>query len=496
MKILVTGGTGVIGRGLIPELLERGHSVRLLSRHADADAKSYAGVEPHNGDIAEALTLDGAADGCDAVIHIAGIVTENSPDTTFESVNVGGTRNVLAEAKRAAVARFMYVSSLGADRGESDYHKSKHEAEVLVERSGLAWTNVRPGNVYGPGDDVISLLLKMVRALPAVPIIDRGTQEFQPVWYRDLARALAAALERDDVHGRTMELVGDEVTSMNDVISRLSKITGRSPLKLPVPASIATIASRLVGKLVDVPIDDNKLTMLDENNTAAHGSSELRELLGDAPTSLDAGLKELADALLEQLPEDGVGRLEHKKFFADIRGSLYPAASLMTQFRAQLNDLMPIEFAAEPGTTANVEIGETLTGALPVRGNFQVRVEEVTPTHVVFATLEGHPLAGTVEFTSGDTADGVRFAIDVHARAANLIDLVAIRTIGGPMQSANWRAVVQRVVDLSGGTSDGVQTESRTISGTEADEVETRIRTLVQRRERNESAAAPRKEAP
>src|SRR5689334_22160282 len=132
MKILVTGGTGVIGEGVIPELITRGHHVRLLSRHADEDAQQWPGVEPFTGNVADASTLRGAADGCDAVLHIAGIVEEDPPKLTFESVNVGGTRNILDETKRANVKRFLFVSSLGADVGQSEYHKSKKAGEELT----------------------------------------------------------------------------------------------------------------------------------------------------------------------------------------------------------------------------------------------------------------------------------------------------------------------------------------------------------------------------
>src|SRR5215212_947400 len=125
MKILVTGGTGVIGEGVIPELISREHAVRLLSRHADDDAKQWPGVEPFAGNVAEAASLNGAADGCDAIVHIAGIAFEDPPKLTFQAVNVDGTRHVLDEAKRANVKRFVYVSSLGADVGASDYHQSK-----------------------------------------------------------------------------------------------------------------------------------------------------------------------------------------------------------------------------------------------------------------------------------------------------------------------------------------------------------------------------------
>jgi uncharacterized protein YbjT (DUF2867 family) len=484
MKVLVTGGTGVIGEGAIPELLARGHNVRLLSRHAKEDAKQWQGVEPFEGNVADADSIRGAADGCDAVLHIAGIAAENPPEVTFDKVNVGGTRNMLDEATRAHVQRFVFVSSLGADIGESDYHKSKREGERLVQQSDLSWTIVRPGNVYGPGDEVISMILKMVRALPAVPMIDGGDQEFQPIWHEDLAKILATVVERNDIGKQTLEAAGPEITTMKELIERFAKITDRSPVSVPVPMQLA----QLMSSVLPLPVDDNKLTMLQEKNVIRGTSAA--PLLGVETTPLDRGLNLLADALKEALPEDGFGSLEHKRFYADIQGSRMNAVAIMSAFRERVNEFMPIEFVAEPGAADKVEKGVTLTGSLPLRGNFQVRVEVADPTHVVFATLEGHPLAGIVEFTSTDTDQGVRFAIDTYTRASNFFDWVAVRTVGAPAQDANWRAVVQRVIDATGGTSEGVQQEKEKLDDAAAAAVEKRVRGIVQERKRDESAAS------
>ncbi|HEY0156911.1 MAG TPA: NAD(P)H-binding protein [Thermoanaerobaculia bacterium] len=476
MKILVTGGTGVIGEGVIPELIARGHSVRLLSRHAKEDVKQWPDVEAFEGNVADAQSLTGAADGCGAVLHIVGIVEENPPHATFQSVNVDGTAHILAETKRAQVRRFVFVSSLGADTGESDYHRSKLAAEKLVQASGLDWTIVRPGNVYGPGDEVISLILKMVRALPAVPVIDRGDQEFQPIWHEDLAKVLAGAVESNDHGAQVLEAGGPDVTSMNDLLRRFAEITGRSPVRVPVPSVLAQFG-----------IDENKMKMLQEKNVVRGRSATA--VLGVTATPLDRGLRLLADALQETLPEDGFGALEHKTFKATMTGSRYNAVSLMSLFRDKVNDFMPIEFVAEPGAPDKIEKGATLTGSLPLRGNFQVRVEVADPTHVVFATIEGHPLAGIVEFTSADTPQGVTFAIDTYTRASNFFDWVAVRTVGAPAQNANWRQVVQRVIDASGGTSDGVHEEKEKLSEEDAAGVEKRVRGLVQERKREEVRA-------
>lgn len=487
MKILVTGGTGVIGEGVIPELIARGHSVRLLSRHAGEDSKQWKGVEAFDGDLSRPESLAGAAAGCDAVLHVAGIVKEQPPELTFKAINVDGTQHVIDEMRRAGVARLVYVSSLGADRGESAYHRSKREAEVLVERSDREWVIVRPGNVYGPGDEVISTILKMVRALPVVPVIADGTQEFQPIWYQDLGRVLAESLERVEVSRQTLEAGGAEITSMNDLLERFAEITDRTFLRVPVPMPLAHLATRVSVPGMQLPVDEQQLTMLEEKNVV-RGRSAM-DTFGITPTPLDQALKTLADAIPEQLPEEGFGSMEHKRFWADIRGSKHTPASLMDHFRRNVSDVMPIEFAAEPDVAEEANEGETLTGAIPGRGNIQVRVEVSEPTHVVFATVEGHPLAGIVEFTASPIQDAIRFSVEVHARAANFFDWVGMKTVGRPAQNATWRTVVQRMVDASGGSADSIEESIVTLDDAEAQQVEKRVRELVQRRKREESAA-------
>lgn len=489
MRILVTGGTGVVGSATLDELLSNDHRVRLLSRNAEVDAKRWSGVEAFDGDVSDAASIEGAADGCDAVLHIAGVVVDD--DALLTSINVGGTRNLVGEAGRAGVKRFVFLSSLGCEEGASSYHRSKREAENIVRESALDWTIVRPGNVYGPGDDVITKLLKLLRTLPALPIIDDGEQPFQPIWHEDLARALSATLARNDLRGQTLDLSGDEVTSMTDLIDRLAAITGRDPIRVPLPAA-AVSAVTAVGEAAGftLPVGTNKLTMLHEHNVIS-GSNALTDLLHIEPTPLGEGLRMLAQTLPEQLPEEGFGALHHKRFFADIEGAGCTPQSVMNLFRNDGLSIMPVEFGVENSAQSRLVTGATLTGKLPVRGTFQVRVEVATSTRVILATLEGHPLAGIVDVSTEQHGTAIRFAIDVYARAANVLDFIAINTIGAPLQAANWRKTVQGIIDASGGTSPaGVQQESRSLDEAEGEELTKRIRTLIQKRQRDESGSA------
>ncbi|HYO92610.1 MAG TPA: NAD(P)H-binding protein, partial [Pyrinomonadaceae bacterium] len=459
------------------------------------DAEEWPeGVEPFAADVSDKESLSGAADGCDAVVHITGIVNESPPEVTFESINVEGTRRVLKEAERAGVRRFVFISSLGADRGRSAYHQSKRRAEEIVKKAKCEWLILRPGGVYGPGDEVISTLLKLIRTLPAIPVVDGGGQRFQPVWFEDVGKAVAKAVEMPGLSGQTLELAGAEITTVNEVIDKLSNITGRSPARIPVPSFIAALGAQLfdgsslgsqVKKLtgLDAPVDEAKLQMLlEENFIKGRKKNGLTDTLGIDALPLDEGLRALADQLPEQDISDGVGELERKLFYADIEGSRYNATELLEEFRARVMEVMPLEFQAEPGAASRVEKGATLTANIPLRGNIQVRVEEVTPKRITFVTIEGHPLAGVVQFKTSQLKKRVRFTIEIHTRHASIFDRLTMALGGSMMQNMNWQEVVERVVEMSGGTATaGVESESVTLDEDQAKKAEEMVEGIVKR---------------
>ncbi|HEX2165828.1 MAG TPA: NAD(P)H-binding protein, partial [Longimicrobiales bacterium] len=250
MKVLVTGGTGVIGTATVTELIRRGHHVRLLSRGADEAHADWEGsVEPYPCDIGDPDRTRGAAEGCAAVIHITGIVEESPPEVTFERINIGGTENIVREAERAGVRRFIFVSSLGVERGSSEYHRSKLAAEEIVRGSALAWTVARVGAVMGTGDETVSVLLRMVRTLPVIPTIGDGEQQFQPVWNEDVGWALAECLEHSDVAHETLRIAGPEVVTVREVIDLFKAVTDRWTIRLPVPSFVAGAGSAAASAL-------------------------------------------------------------------------------------------------------------------------------------------------------------------------------------------------------------------------------------------------------
>src|SRR5205814_10463634 len=118
MKVLVTGGTGVVGQAAVNELLKHGHTIRLLSRNAKADAQLWPdGVESCPAAISDQSGLRGCAEGCDPELHVAGITEESPPALTYESVNVAGTRSIVSDAARSKLGPSRQIASSESEAG-------------------------------------------------------------------------------------------------------------------------------------------------------------------------------------------------------------------------------------------------------------------------------------------------------------------------------------------------------------------------------------------
>ncbi|HKR07637.1 MAG TPA: hypothetical protein VJS39_00490, partial [Gemmatimonadaceae bacterium] len=347
----------------------------------------------------------------------------------------------------------------------------------------------RPGNVYGPGDDVISRLLTMVRTLPVVPVIGGGDQQFQPIWVDDLSRAIGESVRRTDLHGRVLELAGEERTSIDELLDRLSEITGRDPARVPIPNFLASAGVNMAAILgVKIPLTESQLIMLSEGNwIRTPGNNALTGVFQIKPTPLDSALRSLSDSLPEQMPGEGVGLFKRRRYWIDIEGSRLTSEQLFALVRDRFGEIVPLtmDLGAEPDTPKILEKGSTITMSLPVRGNVQIRVERLTKNEAVLVTLAGHPLAGAVRFLSEQIADSLRFQVQLYDRPANLVDWFLMRAVGEKVQAKSWETMLGTLVTESGGTcASGIQHEEEILDQEKADRVEAWLADLILARKR------------
>jgi uncharacterized protein YbjT (DUF2867 family) len=299
MNVLITGGTGFVGRVVVCQLHEAGHRIRLLARDPGAStARELAarfGAEPWEGDVVRGVGLGKATEGMDAIIHLVGIISEVGQQT-FESVHVGATRALLDAARTAGVRRFVHMSALGARPGaDARYHRTKHAAEELVRGSGLAWTIFRPSLIYGVGDGFINLFIRMSRFSPILPVIGSGRSRFQPVAVDDVALCFVKALVEPNAENRTFDLCGTEALTLGEIIDAILRVTGRRRGRIRIPAGLARVQASILEVVYPLvmrqapPLNRDQIIMLEEGNV---GDSEAaRQLFGWRAQPLAQGLE-------------------------------------------------------------------------------------------------------------------------------------------------------------------------------------------------------------
>ncbi|ETK30638.1 SDR family oxidoreductase [Microbispora sp. ATCC PTA-5024] len=212
--VLVTGGTGTLGRLVVPALRDAGHAVRVLSRRA---RDSGDGVDHVTGDLLTGAGVEPAVDGAEVIVHLAG-----GPKGDDEA-----TRNLVRAASRAGVRHLVYISVIGADRVPLGYFRAKLGAEQAVAASGLPWTTLRAAQFH----DLVLKVVRQMARLPVVPV--PGGLRFQPVDARDVADRLVG-LTLGEPSGLVPDLAGPRVYGLGDLVRGYLAAAGRRRPTLPV----------------------------------------------------------------------------------------------------------------------------------------------------------------------------------------------------------------------------------------------------------------------
>jgi NADH dehydrogenase len=284
--VTVFGGGGFIGRYVCEALFKAGVRVRVASR----DPRRAYIIQPlaqvgqlgfARADIGDAASVLEAVKGASAVVNLCGTFGR-----TMRRVHVEGARHV-AEAARAERAKaVVHISAIGADaESESNYGRTKSEGESAVRKAFPKATIIRPSLVFGPEDDLTNRFAGMAR-LPFLPVI-AAKRKFQPVYVRDLARAIArAALEPSRFGGKTYEIGGPQTMNMVELHRAILDITGQDPEIVAMPDLFGSILSKF-GWLPGAPLTRDQWLMLSHDNVPAKGAAGL-EAFGIRPTPLAA----------------------------------------------------------------------------------------------------------------------------------------------------------------------------------------------------------------
>jgi NADH dehydrogenase len=282
--VTVFGGGGFIGRYVCEALLKSGSRIRVAELHPRRawflqPLGGVGQVSAIAADLSRPETFARAVEGADAVVNLVGIFKGN-----LELVHVHGAGKLAAAAKAAGAKSFVHVSAIGADPDSaSDYGQTKGRGEQAVRAAFPGATIIRPSVVFGPEDDFTNRFASLAR-LPLLPVIAPNTR-FQPVFVRDLGKAIAAAALDPRTHaGTTYELAGPEVMTMRELNEEIAIMAGQSPELVETPDFVASIMASF-GFLPGAPLTRDQWLMLQIDNVAS-GKAPGFKAFGITPTSL------------------------------------------------------------------------------------------------------------------------------------------------------------------------------------------------------------------
>jgi NADH dehydrogenase len=284
--VTVFGGGGFIGHYVCEFLLRSGVRIRIAQRNPGqaytiqplAQVGQFGFVA---ADIRDPTAVWRAVKGATAVVNLTGLFGKQ-----MQAVHVAGARNIAEAARVEGAEALVHISAIGADpKSESNYGRTKGEGEEAVRKAFPGASIVRPSLAFGPEDNLTNRFASMAN-LPFLPVI-AGKRNFQPVYVRDLGKAIAlAALDPQRFGGKIYEIGGPQVMSMIELHRAILGITGQDTDILPLPDLAGKLLSSF-GWLPGAPLTRDQWLMLQRDNVPS-GEYPGLEALGIKPTPLGA----------------------------------------------------------------------------------------------------------------------------------------------------------------------------------------------------------------
>src|SRR5215210_552170 len=274
--VLVTGAAGLVGIHTCRELSKNGWQVRALVRDPAraAMALGQLPVEFRVGDVRDSTSLRNSLNGCGGVVHLAPIAIEKKGES-YSDTNTAATERLISAARAESVQRMIFMSQNGAD-SQSPYPflHSKGVAQNSVKTSGLRWTILRPSVIFGPEDQFVNVLGRLIKLTPGVfPLPGGGKARFQPIAVDDVARVVRLSLEKKETVNQSYDLGGAVPLTLRQMTERILTAMNTDRKLVPVPVKLLRplvgFAQRL---LPNPPVTSSLLDLLALDNTVANNA--------------------------------------------------------------------------------------------------------------------------------------------------------------------------------------------------------------------------------
>ena len=293
MRIAITGANGFVGTHLTHRLESEGHELVLISRRRRKDDER---VVPD--DLSDVSRLKELFGGCKVVAHCAGINREIGKQT-YRRVHVDGTRNVVEAAKAAGVEKIVLMSFLRARANcGSAYHESKWEAEEIVRNSGVDYTIIKAGVIYGLGDHMLDHLSHALHTFPVFGLVGFKEKSVRPLAVEDLVHVMRAAIVDRRMKRQTIALLGPEEIYLSEAVCRVAEVVGKRPLMFPLPIFCHQIMAHVFERTMKIP-----LTSLAQVRILSEGVVEPGSPVAPVPYDLVPTRRFTAEQIRNGLPQ-------------------------------------------------------------------------------------------------------------------------------------------------------------------------------------------------
>jgi nucleoside-diphosphate-sugar epimerase len=311
MKVLVTGGTGFTGKALVKRLLDEGHQVVALDYKEGVKTQELRdwGATVVIGSVADKAVVD----QCDVVQHLAAAFRElDVPNTYYDEINIGGTRNCLEAAEKYGIKKFIYCSTCGVhgnvDHPPADesapinaadyYQQTKYQAEPLVKEfsdKGMKTTIIRPAAIYGPGDPERFFMIFRRVAKGAFPMFGSGKTFYHPLYVENLVDAHMLAMDEEKGTGGTYLIADEQYITIKELVKAVG-LAMNVDVKIPhYPIMPLIIAGHFFEKVckpfrITPPIFPRRVDWYRQNRAFSIEAAK-RDLGYKPKVGLDEGLK-------------------------------------------------------------------------------------------------------------------------------------------------------------------------------------------------------------
>lgn len=279
--VVVTGAAGLVGARACSLLSERGWKIRAVVRDTAkaAEKLGHLRIEIRSGDIRDLESMRAALRGASALVHLAAIAIEKKGEK-YEDTNTRATKILLDASRAEGVDRIIYMSQNGADSASQyPFLRSKGLAEDAVTSSDTKWSVLKPSVIFGPDDEFVNVLARLVRLSPVIyPLPGGGTARFQPIAVTNVAQAIVKCLEDPATIRRSFSIGGPVPITLRQMAERILVAMNTSRILVGIPVSVLRpVISLAQNVLPKPPVTTGLLDLLKLDNVIAHNdlSAEL-----------------------------------------------------------------------------------------------------------------------------------------------------------------------------------------------------------------------------